>query len=358
MTHLDRRSVLASLAALPLAAGAMGSRPEKPLSRIAFGSCARQDRPQPIWESIVAAQPDLFLMLGDNIYGDSENMDVLRAKYQQLSEKPGFQKLRETCPLLATWDDHDFGVNDGGADYPQRAASQKVFMEFFKIRDDSPLRTRPGIYDAQVFGPEGKRVQVILLDTRYFRGKLRHWSQDERPAGCGPYQPHELDSGATLLGEAQWTWLAGELQKPAEVRIIASSIQLVPTENCWEIWNNFPAERRRLFDLLAQAKASGVLFVSGDRHLGEISRIEGKESGTGYPLYEVTSSSLNQPGGAANADEVNRFRVGGKNYGDTNFGSITIDWSQTDPAIGLALHGEDGKVVREVPVRLSHLKRA
>src|SRR5262245_54578913 len=136
MTNLDRRSVLASLAALPLAAGAVGRRDESPVSRILFGCCARQDQPEPIWDPIVAAKPDLFLMIGDNIYGDSQDMEILRAKYKLLGEKPGFKKLRETCPLLATWDDHDFGVNDGGADYPKREESQQVFMEFFKIPED------------------------------------------------------------------------------------------------------------------------------------------------------------------------------------------------------------------------------
>ena len=70
MNSLDRRTVLASLAALPLSACAIGRFEEKPLSRILFGSCARQNNPQPIWDAIVAEKPDVFLMIGDNIYGD------------------------------------------------------------------------------------------------------------------------------------------------------------------------------------------------------------------------------------------------------------------------------------------------
>src|SRR5436190_24046790 len=76
-------------------------------SRIFFGSCVHQDKPQPVWDAIVAAKPDLFIMAGDNIYGDTKDMDVMRAKYKKLGAQPGYQKLLKTCPILATWDDHD-----------------------------------------------------------------------------------------------------------------------------------------------------------------------------------------------------------------------------------------------------------
>ena len=93
----------------------------------------------------------------------------MRAKYAKLAAMPGFKALRESVPILATWDDHDLGVNDGGSDYPKKVESQKIFLDFFGDPEDSPRRKQPGVYDAKVFGPEGKRVQVIMLDTRYFR---------------------------------------------------------------------------------------------------------------------------------------------------------------------------------------------
>lgn len=329
---------------------------EKPLSRILFGSCARQDSPQPIWESIVAARPDLFVLLGDNIYGDSEDVGVLRKKYNQLGAKPGFKKLRATCPLLATWDDHDYGANDAGAEYPSKAASQKLFNDFFDVPQDSPRRQRKGIYAAHMFGPRGQRVQVVLLDTRYFRSPLRAWRQGQRPKGRGPYRPHEADrKDVTILGAAQWRWLEEQLQQPADVRIIASSIQVVAREHGWETWGNFPAERQRLFDLLAKTRAGSVIFISGDRHHGEISRIDGDESGVGYPLYDVTSSSLNQPGSGANKHEPNRHRLG-ENYLPINFGSIVIDWSKSQPAIALSIHDGQGKTVRQQATTLAQLQ--
>ena len=122
---------------------------EAPLSRFAFGSCAKQDRPQPIWKAVVETKPEFFVFLGDNIYGDSEDMQVLRAKYQQLGNQPGYKQLKATCPILATWDDHDYGVNDGGTEYPKKRESQQIFLDFFEVPKDDPRRNQR----RRLFGP-------------------------------------------------------------------------------------------------------------------------------------------------------------------------------------------------------------
>src|SRR4051812_18194719 len=86
--------------------------PPEVLHRVAYGSCAHQDRPQPIWDAVVAAKPELFLFIGDTVYGDTKDMAVLKKKYDKLAALPGWQKLVKACPVLATWDDHDMGAND------------------------------------------------------------------------------------------------------------------------------------------------------------------------------------------------------------------------------------------------------
>jgi alkaline phosphatase D len=163
--NLPSAFVLSFANALIAVATLTATAEDRPLTRIALGSCARQNQPQPIWDPIVAAKPDLFLFLGDNIYGDSRDMNVLRDKYFQLAAIIGFQKLHETCPILAIWDDHDYGADDAGAEYPMKVESQKLFLDFFKEPLDSPRRQQKGIHDAKVFGPVGQRVQIILLDT-------------------------------------------------------------------------------------------------------------------------------------------------------------------------------------------------
>ena len=157
-------SVLAAL--VLLASNRFTLAAEQPLTRIAFGSCAKQDKPQPIWEAVVETRPELFVFLGDNIYGDTQDMEVLRAKYALLGEQPGYKKLREACRVMATWDDHDYGANDAGAAYPKRRESQQVFLDFFGVPKEDPRRTQEGVYSAHLFGPPGKRVQLLLLDVQ------------------------------------------------------------------------------------------------------------------------------------------------------------------------------------------------
>ncbi len=232
-----------------------------PLSRIAFGSCAKQDQPQPIWEAIVETRPQLFVFLGDNIYGDTQDMEVMRAKYKLLSDQPGFHKLRETCPVVGTWDDHDLGANDAGAEYPMKKESQQVFLDFFRVPKDDPRRTQEGVYASHMYGPAGKRVQLILLDARYFRSPLKPGFKPGEPGegARGVYVPN-TDSDATVLGETQWKWLAEQLKIPAVLRIIGSGVQVVADEHGSEMWGNFPRERLRLLRLIRESKAEGVVI--------------------------------------------------------------------------------------------------
>jgi len=336
---------------------------EPPLSRIAFGSCAKQDRPQPIWDAVVETEPQLFVFLGDNIYADTEDMDVMRGKYRLLGEQPGYRKLKETCPVVATWDDHDYGANDAGEEYPRKRESQQVFLDFFEVPTDDARRTREGVYHAQVYGPAGKRVQLILLDTRYFRSPLKSGFQPGEPGDGyrGKYAPNN-DPGATVLGDAQWRWLEAQLKVPAELRIIGSGVQVVADEHGSEMWGNFPLERQRLFRLIRDTKANGVVLLSGDRHLAEMARLPADHPlGVGYPLFDATSSSLNTPSGNFTkagtrfANEINSYRVG-LTYFDTNFGAIHIDWDRPDPLVRLQVRDEKGAVVLQQRVSLSHLQ--
>jgi alkaline phosphatase D len=320
-------------------------------ARIVFGSCCKQDKPQPIWDSIVAVKPDLFLMIGDNIYGDSQDLSVLKAKWDMLGAQPGFQRLKKTCPVLATWDDHDFGADDAGVEYPMKKESQQLFLDFFDEPADSPRRKQEGVYASYEYGPPSQRVQVILLDTRYHRSPLKKSGRKKGDPGFyGPYAEN-TDAGATILGETQWKWLGDQLEKPAVVRIVASSVQVLPNEHQWEKWGNFPAERDRLLKLIRSKHANGVILLSGDRHTAEISR---DDTSVGYPLFDITSSSLNAPG-TPNKSEPNPLRTGPL-YSPENFGMISIDWSASDPAISLELRNIKGEPVETQRVKLSQLR--
>lgn len=319
---------------------------EVPLTRIAFGSCCHQDKPKPILNAVLATKPEVFLFLGDNIYGDTEDMAVMREKYRRLDADAGFAALRARSTILGVWDDHDYGVNDGGAEYPMREASQREFAAFFRLPPESPVHRRPGIYDARRFGPEGRVVQIISLDTRYFRSPLvKHPQYDPR----GPYTVNR-DPAATVLGAAQWTWLAERLREPADLRVVMSSYQLLPQDHGWECWENIPAERARFLQLLKETSATNVIVLSGDRHMGEIMKLAATDPlSPGAPVWEITSSGLTN-GGGGNVDEPNRHRVSPRTYRDLNFGLLEIDWEKRE--VEGSLRRLDGEAVFRVKIGL------
>jgi alkaline phosphatase D len=316
---------------------------DHPLSRIAFGACHKLDRPFGVWDVIRAGEPELFIFLGDTVYLDTVDMRAKAAEYAKFAAVPEFAKFRRQVPIVSTWDDHDYGENDGGASYPKRDESQQIFLDFFREPADSPRRTRAGVYTSHVAGPLGRRTQIILLDTRYFRSPLR-------PDFGGGYLP-QRDRNATMLGDDQWRWFADQLRVPAEVRLIVSSIQVQHEDQPNEKWANIPAERDKLFKTIADSKAAGVIFISGDRHHGEISSMD---IGAGYRVADITSSGLNCA--YAPNDEPNRHREGRILWAD-NFGGVRINWDLPDPTINLQIHAsDDGSVAVHKQIKLSQLQ--
>jgi alkaline phosphatase D len=317
---------------------------------VAFGSCAKQHLPQPIWDALIREAPDVFLFIGDAIYGDTTDPSVMEAKFGQLAQQPGYRRLAKACPVLATWDDHDYGLNDGGADFPSRVAFQQLFQDFFGVPADDSRRKRSGVYHSVILGPPGRRVQCLMLDTRYFRSALIKGSRqglhpDGRP---GRYLPN-VGPQATMLGSEQWAWLEAQLRQPAELRIIASSIQLVSEDHGFEKWMNLPAERERFCKLLQKTQANGVIVISGDRHKAELSGLAGC---CDYTVWDLTSSGLNQQSLWYN--EINSHRVGTE-YRKENFGTLAIDWQAEDPVVQMRIHGLDGRVVLLHQLTLSEL---
>ncbi|MFK7911236.1 MAG: alkaline phosphatase D family protein [Akkermansiaceae bacterium] len=320
--------------------------PEITLTKFCYGSCNKQNMNQDHWPVITSNNPQFWLWLGDNIYGDSEDMAVLKKKYTRLGNEMGYVELKKTCPVLAIWDDHDYGKNDAGNDFVMRKESQEVFLNFFNERKDSARWKRPGIYTSYYFGKGDKRVQLILLDTRYFRTPLK--STENKP----PYRPMgkyiiDSSSDAKMLGDAQWQWLEQELKKPAKIRLIGTSIQFSAPTNGFETWTNMPAERQRMIDLIKSTKAEGVVFLSGDIHGAEMGIEEPKN---GYPLIDFTSSSLNLPLGGAKT----RRRIGPA-YGGRNFGLVEIDWGKEDPVIRLSIRDMKNQTRLQHRIPLSKL---
>jgi alkaline phosphatase D len=295
--------------------------------RFTFGSCNDLQKPQLLWEAIGARNPTAFIWLGDIVYADTQDMSRTRKLYDELKAYPAYAALAARTRVIGTWDDHDYGGDDLGKEYPMRTESQQALLDFLDEPLDSPRRRQTGVYTSVDFGADPYRVRVILLDTRYHR---------DRPGPAGD-----------ILGEEQWAWLRAQLAgSTAAVHILASSTQVVPEQHGFEKWSNFPSARAKLLALIDELSPRNLIVISGDRHFAELSKLE---RGPGKPpLYDLTSSSMARPWSKA-PQEQNRYRVGGVVW-DVNFGEVEIDWAAAE--LHLKVHSRSDAVGIDQVVKL------
>lgn len=291
---------------------------DEPLEVVAFGSCNRDDLPQPLWPEIAAQDPDLWIWAGDNVYvdwyeGEDDRAGMSAAewavkRFDAQFDRPDYRTFRAAFPIVGTWDDHDYGKNNAGAAFALKEVTKTLLLDFLEVPADAPLRGREGVYQSYTFGPEGKQVKILLLDNRYFMSG----PESEDPA---------------LLGEAQRAWLEAELREStAGLHLIVSGIQVLSEEHRWDRWTKFPGVREWLIDFVVEERIPGVIFLSGDRHIHELSRME--VEGLPYPLIDLTSSGLTHAWTTFEG-EPNRHRVG-EVVKENGYGLLRIDWD-ADP---------------------------
>jgi alkaline phosphatase D len=326
--------------------------------KIAFGSCVSQRKDQSILGRILAHEPQAFIMMGDGVYPEHEGADrpvleQIEASYEQAATRDELRSFREQVPVIAMWDDNDYGGSDIGASFEHKRRSKELFLDFWTDKKEKEIRDREsGIYGLWNFGSEEHRTQIIVPDLRYCRSEWAHTEKSYKEmlsaSGFGPYVATTADD-VSMLGETQWAWLEECLREPARVRILVSTIQCIPEGRGWESWSNFPAEKTRLLNLIRDTKAEGLIILSGDSHYAEMSKLE--DSIVGYPLWEATSSGLTEmwplPG-------PNPHRVGPA-YPQTNYGLVHINWVGDSPMIVFEIYAEDGLRLRQQSVMLDSL---
>ena len=271
--------------------------------KIGLGSCLDQDYPQPIWQSIKKEDLNYFIFLGDNVYGDTRYGSLRKMKSAYDKQKKVLPDFLNDISIFSIWDDHDFGINDGGADYRFKRRAQELYLDFWEITKDDDRSNREGIYFSKNEIFFDKKFKFIFLDTRFFRSKLK---------GKKSNYIENIEPDATILGNAQWTWLENELKSDFDFLFVFSSIQIIAKDHRFEKWSNFPNERAKLFELLEQFNDKTILF-SGDRHRAGIYRKNG--------IIELTSSSMNKPG--SSFSETDSYLIG-KTYPQENYGVLEI----------------------------------
>jgi len=286
-------------------------------------------------------------MIGDNVYGDRDgeayinndaDLNELREAFTDLGNSAEFQAARAAHPMMVAWDDHDYGANDAGREFPFKRFAERIHERFWGLDKERDVGNWDGTYYARAFGPAGQRVQIIMLDTRFFRSALTP-TDAYGELGKERYIPSS-SSAQDMLGNEQWTWLENQLAEPADIRLIVSSIQVLPTVHGWEAWSTLPSERKQMFDLIKDTGANGVVFVSGDRHTSFLYK---DRTVLDYPALELTASSLNVS--FANESSERDTRQIGAGFAPENFGEVAIDWAGRK--LSLKLRDKQGALVRE-----------
>ena len=259
-------------------------RTDPPAFRIALGSCfyvnePEYDRPGApyggeyhILGAIARAQPDAMVWLGDNTYYrevDWYTRSGMIHRFTHTRSLPELQPLLGSAHHYAIWDDHDYGPNDSDRSWSRKEAALEVFRLFWG-NPTYGVGGPPGVTTMFQWGD----AEFFLLDNRYHRA------------------PNLLRSpGHTLLGSEQFQWLIDALAfSRAPFKFVAIGGQVLNPRAEDETYANVsPAERQRLIDAIAEQNIPGVIFLTGDRHFTELTRID--RTGD-YPLYDLTVSPL------------------------------------------------------------------
>ena len=208
---------------------------------LAFGSCNNQFIPNTLWKEILKNKPDIFIWGGDVIYCDTYDMKFMKKNYNQQKKDSAYQDFIKKVQVIGTWDDHDYGINDGGVNYPKKDSVQQLFLDFLDVEQNDVRRNQQGVYFSKKIPVNQHIINLILLDTRYFRDSLT-----KDPTGVKRYIPNKYGEG-TFLGKQQWNWLENELNNSkADFNIIMSSVQFLSYEHGFESWGTMPHEVKKI----------------------------------------------------------------------------------------------------------------
>jgi len=304
--------------------------------KFGLGSCLDQRSAQAIWPSIKNKNIDGFIFLGDNVYGDHPNGKLVKMKKAYAQQRNNFPVwLTSDTEILSIWDDHDYGLNDGGKNYILKKEAEQMFLDFWHVPANDPRRKREGIYFNINKNIDGANIEFIGLDTRYFRSELLGKKSNYKP---------NVDPNATILGKDQWKWLESTINNStADVIIILSSIQILATNHQYEKWANFPLERTKLLNLLSIASIEKtIIAISGDRHRSGI--YQNKH------FTEITASSLNKV--ASNNKENDPLLIG-KMFPEKNFGILNIEPAKKK--ITISIHNENGRELNSQKIKMVHI---
>ena len=306
-------------------------------SRILFGSCSSQEYPQRLWPVMASRNATAFVWAGDAIYADRNSgfdfshfppktivedatPERLRQLYAEQLEHEGYKSFAEQTYITGTWDDHDYGINNGDERFRYKRESAVAFVDFLGEPRESPMAKRArdgyGVYGVKLFDFARERNQIVLSDDEagidpdvvddgaavpYSDRSVAVFVLDVRsfktPWSVGKAR-FRVNPEGKFLGDRQWKWFEEALgRSKAAINVVVQGLQVhadrYPDGNVAENWSKFPGEQHRLYDMLLQTDAPALL-VSGDVHMAELSRKDCHSRSTGAvkSLNELTTSGL------------------------------------------------------------------
>jgi alkaline phosphatase D len=310
-------------------------REDAPDFTVAFGTCVYVNEPDldrpgkgygsgySIFEKINSKNPDIMIWGGDNIYLREADWDSKTGIYHRYTHS---RSIKEIQPLLAKtqnfsiWDDHDFGPNDGDRSFYNKNLTQKAFRDFWanKTYGTSPEQNE-GVYSTFNWGD----AQFFLLDNRFFK------SPNDRKTGT-----------KTILGEKQLEWLIDALSSSnAAFKVICIGGQVINTAARFENYQTYPEEKTKLLKEISDNNIKGVLFLSGDRHFAELSKLDRKNN---YPLYDWTVSPITSGVSSSYKEDLNLNRVENSVFAENNFGTISFSGNKENRQMKLTLFDSKG----------------
>jgi alkaline phosphatase D len=321
-------------------------RTDPPAVKFVIGSCAyvneeQYDRPgkpygsnHHIFTTIAAQRPDFMLWLGDNTYLREPDWNTRRGilhRYTHSRSLPELQPLLGSVHHYAIWDDHDFGPNDSDRSF----WNKELTLEAFKLFWANP---NYGLGGGGITGTfTWADAQFFLLDNRYFRS------------------PNGGIGERTMLGQEQLQWLIDALTfSRAPFKFVAIGGQVLNPAQVYENYSNYGRERAQLLQLIADANIPGVIFLDGDRHHTELSRLDRPGA---YPLYDLTVSPLTA-GTAPDRvrEEPNTLRVPDTFVNEHNFAVLEITGPRTDRLLQISLLNHQGQPLWQKQIKASEIR--
>jgi hypothetical protein len=291
-----------------------------------------------IWDELSKQRPEYVLMIGDNVYADrSSSGDEIEVTPQTLWERyldtrqslPFFfqQKL---IPVHGLWDDHDYGINNGGAAFAHKDAAKEVFETFFaQSLSTENFSKGYGVGGLLSLGD----FNLFFLDGRFFRS---------------------AEANGQHLGKEQYKWLIKSLKEEVQPSFLIKGDQFFGGYHRFESYEGNHPQEFNTFVSDLKALGTPFTFLSGDRHLSEIMQFP--RSLFGLPTFEITSSPIHAR--TYGGEELrNPWRVVQDNR-HVNFTMVDNVAKDNHWFLEVQAIGEDGRILykRELAVYIKDLQ--